>query len=187
MSPSGRLFVVSGPSGAGKGTLVGKLMARVPDIYLSVSATTRAPRRGEIAGRDYIFVTPEEFEAHDERGEFLEWAEVHGHKYGTLRTEIERQLANGHDVLLEIDVQGALQVREKIPKVVLIFVVAPEMADLQKRLQARKTENERESEKRFKRAEEEMRQIRQYDYVVVNDEVEGAVDELENIVVKERD
>lgn len=186
MAPPGILFVVSGPSGAGKGTLVNQLVARVPGISRSISATTRSPRPGEIEGQDYYFQRPEEFEARVDKSEFLEWAQVHGNRYGTLTSEVERLLAAGADVILEIDVQGAFQVREKTPDAVLIFVVAPEMADLRKRLQRRQTENEREFEERLRRAEEELKLKGEYKYVVVNDRIEAAVAELAKIVDRER-
>jgi len=138
--PQGRLFVVAGPSGAGKGTLIEELLKRYPTAWLSVSATTRKPRPDEVEGVQYNFLDSDEFRELVEKGEFLEWAEVHGNLYGTPRARVERELARGLDVILEIDVQGARQVREKIPDAVAVFVLPPSLEVLEERLRNRGTE-----------------------------------------------
>lgn len=181
-----KLFIVSGPSGAGKGTLVTKLMEHFPDLKLSVSATTRPIRRDETAGRDYHFMSEEEFEQKRIRGEFLETARVHNYRYGTLYEEVKRDLLAGRDVILEIDVQGALQVKNKISDSVLIFIEPPSMRELEERLKQRKTETPKDISTRIGAAEEEMKAAPQYDYVIVNDDVEGATAQLIGIVEKER-
>jgi guanylate kinase len=183
---SSKLFVVSGPSGAGKGTLVAELLRRFPDLKLSVSATTRPKRPGETEGLDYHFIGEEEFEQKRSTGEFLETACVHEYWYGTLYEEVKRDLLAGHDVILEIDVQGALQVKSKIPNCVLVFIEPPSMRELEERLRRRRTESPKDISTRIGAAEKEMRAAPKYDYVVVNDEVERAADELAEIVQKER-
>lgn len=180
--PEGRLFIVSGPSGAGKGTLVKELLARVPRLLLSVSATTREPRPGEVEGRSYRFVTPERFDELVRTDGLLEWAEVHGNRYGTPREPVERALAEGHDVVLEIDPQGAAQVRSRMPESVLVFVTAPSVAELRRRLERRGSESEEEVERRLQTALEELRVAGTYDYVVENDDVRRATDALVRIV-----
>lgn len=183
---SSKLFVVSGPSGAGKGTLVAELLRRFPDLKLSVSATTRPKRRGENEGLDYHFIGEGEFEQKRSTGEFLETACVHEYWYGTLYEEVKRDLLAGHDVILEIDVQGALQVKSKIPNCVLVFIEPPSMRELEERLRRRRTETPKDISTRIGAAEKEMRAAPKYDYVVVNDEVERAASELAEIVQKER-
>ena len=129
-----RLFVISGPSGAGKGTLLSRVRESRPDLGLTVSATTRSPRPGDVDGVTYHFLDDSDFVARVERGEFLEWADVHGHKYGTLRSEVDRRIADGKSVILEIDVQGAFNVRKVYPDAVLIFIEPPSMDELERRL-----------------------------------------------------
>lgn len=181
-----KLFIVSGPSGAGKGTLVAKLMEHFPDLKLSVSATTRPIRCGEIADLDYHFMSEEEFEQRRIRGEFLETACVHNHPYGTLHEEVKRDLLAGRDVILEIDVQGALQVKNKISDSVLIFIEPPSMKELEERLRQRRTETPKDISTRIGAAEEEMKAAPQYDYVIVNDDIERAAAQLIETVEKER-
>lgn len=178
----GHLFIISGPSGAGKGTLVRELTARVPGLWVSVSATTRTPRPGERDGVDYFFLTPAEFEARVRHGEFLEHAEVHGNRYGTLRPAVERRLDQGVDVVLEIDPQGARQVREKIRRSRLIFVKAPSTDDLVERIRKRGAETEDQLRTRMQTAEHEMTLEGTYDYVVINEDVSRATDELVGII-----
>ncbi|WP_077597896.1 guanylate kinase [Olsenella urininfantis] len=173
-----RLFVVSGPSGAGKGTLLSLLRKRRPDLGLTVSATTRSPRPGETDGVSYHFLSEEEFSARLERGEFLEWADVHGHRYGTLRSEVDARLAAGVSVVLEIDPQGAFHVREVYPEAVLVFIEPPSLEILEERLRARGTEEEAQIELRMKNALHEMELAGRYDVRVVNDELARATDEL---------
>ena len=178
----GHLFIISGPSGAGKGTLVRELTARVPALWVSVSATTRTPRPGERDGADYFFLTSGEFEARVRHGEFLEHAEVHGNRYGTLRSAVERRLAQGVDVILEIDPQGARQVRDLMRRSRLIFVKAPSAAELADRIRKRGAETEDQLRTRMVTAEHELTLEGTYDYVVINEDVSRATDELVGII-----
>ena len=184
---NGLLLVVSGPSGVGKGTLVKALMERNDRIKMSVSATTRQPRDGELEGVHYFFKTEEEFKAMVDRGEFLEYIHVFGSKYyGTPRSFVEQNLANGYDVILEIDVQGAMKVKQAFPDAVLMFITAPSMSEIKSRLIGRGTETMEQVEKRFATAFEEIKMIPEYDYVIVNDVVNVAVHHMEAILESER-
>lgn len=174
----GHLFIISGPSGAGKGTLVKELLRRVPALWVSVSATTRAPRASEHEGTDYFFLTPSEFEVRVRHGEFLEHAEVHGHRYGTMRAPVERRLSRGVDVILEIDPQGAAQVRKLIDRSLLVFVKAPTTDELERRIRYRGSETEDQLRARLKTAERELKVEGMYDFVVINDDVTRATDAL---------
>jgi len=182
----GSLFIISGPSGAGKGTLVDRLVARVPRLWVSVSATTRLPRPGEVDGVDYVFLTPGEFERRVEAGEFLEWAEVHGNRYGTLRSTVEERLAEGVDVILEIDPQGAFQVKEQMPESVLVFITAPSLSELERRIRHRGAETDEQVRTRLETAERELRLVGTYDHVVENDDVVLATERLAGIVESHR-
>jgi guanylate kinase len=177
-----KVFVITGPSGVGKGTLISKLLERVPDLELSVSATTREPREGEVGGRDYHFLTPAEFEARMDADDFLEFATYSGNRYGTLRSEVERRLASGRSVVLEIEVQGAQQVRAAEPDSVQIFIAPPRPADLRERLEGRGTDSEEAIDTRLETAELELAAQGDFDHRVVNDELERAAAELEGIV-----
>ncbi len=179
---AGRLVIISGPSGAGKGTLVDRLVARVPGVCVSVSATTRRPRPGEVDGADYHFLSVAEFDRRIARGDFLEWAEVHGNRYGTLRSSVEEQIAQGCIVVLEIDPQGARQVKELIPEAVLIFIVAPSIEELERRIRRRGTETDEQVRIRLETAMREMQLVETYDYVVQNDDMRRASGELVAIV-----
>ncbi|MBI5923113.1 MAG: guanylate kinase [Betaproteobacteria bacterium] len=175
---SGTLFIVAAPSGAGKTTLVRELLARDEHVRLSVSYTTRAPRKGEQNGRDYHFIGVEEFAAMRERGDFLESAEVHGNFYGTSRSWLEQEMAAGHDVLLEIDWQGARQVRAFFPAAVGIFVMPPSLEELQRRLRGRGTDSEEIIARRQLAALTEMRHVKEFDYVIINNELAQAISDL---------
>ena len=177
-----KLFVVSGPSGAGKGTLVARVRGQLPDLGLTVSATTRQPRAGEVDGVSYYFISPEEFDRRVAAGEFIEWANVHGNRYGTLVSEVERNLDAGSSLLLEIDVQGALQVKERFPDAVLIFIKPPSMEVLRERLVGRGTESSDSVELRLENAEHELELAHRYDVVLVNDDLGEAVEELLTII-----
>ena len=182
MTPLGTLYIVTAPSGAGKTTLVHAVLEREPGLALSISYTTRAPRPGEVDGRDYRFVSREEFLRLRDRGELLEWAEVHGNYYGTSRTWIETQLQQDRDVLLEIDWQGARQVRRMFPHAVSIFILPPSLEALEARLRGRGTDSEATIARRLAAAREEMRHVEEFDYVIINDRLERAIDELTAVV-----
>lgn len=182
----GCLFVISSTSGGGKGTLIRRLLEAVPGISYSVSWTTRAPRPGEQDGVNYHFVTEEEFASMRERGGFLEWAVVHGHFYGTASSVVEQELNEGHDIILEIDVQGAGAVRAVMESVVSIFILPPSFETLRERLTARMTERPEELELRLRNARGEVEQYSNFDYLVLNDEVERAAAQLAAIVHAER-
>ena len=174
--------ILSAPSGGGKTTIAKALLARRPDLGYSVSCTTRAPRPGEIAGRDYYFMSRAEFIAEREKGAFAESAEVHGNLYGTLRREIDRVLAEGRHVVMDIDVQGAVQFVRAFPQSVTIFVLPPSADVLLERLKARKTESAAQLAARLQSALQELQQVDGYEYVVVNDELERAVSSVGSIV-----
>lgn len=186
-SREGLLLVVSGPAGVGKGTLDKVLLERHQDMKLSVSATTRAPRPGEIDGVHYFFKTEEEFKTMIERNEFLEYMHVfQTNYYGTPRSFVEEQLSRGIDVILEIDVQGAMKVKKAFPNAVMIFIAPPSMAELKSRLIGRNTETLEQIEKRFATAEKEIAMLPEYEYVVTNDVVEMAVNRMEAIITAEK-
>lgn len=182
----GSLFVLSGPSGAGKGTLRKRMFQRVSGIRFSISCTTREPREGEREGIDYRFITTEDFLSRLGKGDFLEHADVHGHLYGTLRDDVLDVLDAGDDILLEIDVQGALQVRDKMPESVLLFVAPPSFEELEQRLRDRGTESEERLQIRLRNARWEMEKASLYDYVIINDDLERAANELERIIIEHR-
>ena len=182
MARRARIFVVSGPSGVGKGTLVTLLRERSSCLGLTVSATTREPRPGERDGVSYYFMDDAEFDRRVAAGEFLEWAWVHGHRYGTLRSEVERVLAAGASVVLEIDVQGGLSVRASMPDAVLVFVEPPSVEELERRLRGRGTEDETQIETRLRNARSEMDRAPEYDVRIVNDDLERACSELEEVI-----
>ncbi len=178
----GNLLVVSGPAGAGKGTLVSRLSDRVSDVWVSVSATTRAPRPGEIDGVHYFFYDEAQFDRAIAEGGMLEWAHVHGHRYGTPRATVEEKMAEGRQVVLEIDVQGAFQVREMIPAAKLIFIEPPSLEVLEARLRGRGTEDDAEVRRRMKTAEVELSRKMEYDVQLVNDDLDQATEALVDLV-----
>ncbi|MDR0881411.1 MAG: guanylate kinase [Candidatus Adiutrix sp.] len=178
----GRLFVLSAPSGSGKSTLKDRVIQRRPELVYSVSYTTRRPRPGEIDGRDYNFVTTEQFQTMIRAGDFLEWAEVFGRFYGTGRQWVADKLAGGLDVLADLDVAGGAAVRRLRPQATLIFLVPPTLAELRRRLISRQTETDEEISRRLAKARAEIRQRHFYDYLLVNDQLEPAVAELEDII-----
>ena len=177
-----KVFVITGPSGVGKGTLIKELCQRVPDLELSISATTREPRKGERDGRDYHFLSREEFDRRVEREDFLEFATYSDNRYGTLRTEVERRLAAGHSVVLEIEVQGARQVRAAMRESIQVFIAPPDPAVLRERLDARGTDSPTAIDARLEVAAQEMAAQDEFAYRVVNDDLGHAAAELEGIV-----
>jgi guanylate kinase len=179
---SGDLFVVVAPSGAGKTSLVNALLAGEPDIRLSVSCTTRAPREGELEGREYRFLTREAFEAMIAAGDFLEYADVYGNYYGTSRAWIEGELAQGHDVLLEIDWQGARQVRSLFPAMVGIFILPPSLDELRRRLTARGKDSPESIARRMASAREEISHVLEFEYIIVNERFDVALADLQAVV-----
>lgn len=180
------LFVISGPSGAGKTTLIRGLLAQVPSLGFSVSYTTRPPRPGELEGRDYHFVDEERFGRMVQTGEFLEWAQVHGHRYGTGARHVDAMLGQGSDVILDIDTQGAASVRRLRDQAVLVFIMPPDLQTLRSRLRGRALEAAEEMERRMRAALREMERFELYDYLVINNEVESALRSLEGIVLAQR-
>ena len=182
----GTLFVVSAPSGAGKTTLCREMRLRLHDLAYSVSVTTRPPRPGEIDGTDFRFVTRSQFEDMAKQGQMAEWATVHTNLYGTPAAPLEAALRDGRDVLLDIDTQGAAQLRARYSDAVLVFVVAPSMGELEQRLRERRSDSEREITRRLQRAREEVMLWNRYDYLIVNRDVKEAMEQLESIIQAER-
>lgn len=185
MGKTGILTVISGFSGAGKGTIVNKLLSQ-HEYFLSISCTTRSPREGEVHGREYFFVSRDEFECMIRNNEMIEWAEYAGNYYGTPKKAVEDWLAEGKDVLLEIEVKGGMQVKALFPNSVLLFVVPPSADELLNRLRKRGTENETQIGLRFEQTVRETRYIKDYDYVILNDDLERAVDEIHCIIESQR-
>lgn len=182
----GLLIVVSGASGTGKGTVCKKLLSELPNVHYSISATTRQPRQGEVDGREYYFISDDEFKRWIADGKFLEFAEVYGNFYGTPLTKIEERLNRGEDVLLEIDVQGALNVKRKCPDGVYIFLLPPSLDELKRRIEGRGSETPDSLKRRLQAAVAEIQIGREYDYAVVNDTVDNAVAQIEAILVAEK-
>ncbi len=181
-----KLFVISGSSGVGKGTVIKKFLEKNPNFMLSISCTTRAPRPGEVDGVNYFFLTKDEFKNCIENDKFLEWAEFAGNFYGTKQKYIRQCLAEGKDIILEIDTQGALQVKTRMPEAVLIFICPPSLEELEHRLRGRQTEDEATIQKRLDAVKIELERAEKFDYRVVNDDLDRAVGELEKIIVGEQ-
>ena len=182
----GLLIVVSGASGTGKGTVCKKLLSELPNVHYSISATTRKPRQGEVDGREYYFISEDDFKQWIADGKFLEYAEVYGNFYGTPLTKIEERLNRGEDVLLEIDVQGALNVKRKCPDGVYIFLLPPSLNELKRRIEGRGSETPDSLKRRLQNAVAEIQIGREYDYAVVNDTIENAAAQIKSILVAER-
>ncbi|MGL4774413.1 MAG: guanylate kinase [Clostridium sp.] len=186
MNKRGILIVISGPSGAGKGTICKALLQEEENLFISVSATTRDPRKGEVDGVNYYFVTKDEFVKKVEQGEFLEHAEVYGNYYGTPKWKVEEMLASGKNVILEIDIQGALNVKKNSKEGVFIFILPPSMEELKQRIINRGSETQESLMRRFKSAYQEINYISKYNYAVVNDEVPLAVKKIQSILAAEK-
>jgi guanylate kinase len=182
----GLLIVISGPSGAGKGTVCNAYLKKHPETMLSISATTRTPRYNETEGVNYFFKDEDTFNTMIDNGEFLEYAEVYGNYYGTPKKFVQKQLLDGKDIILEIDIQGALQVKERFDEGVFVFIVPPSMDELKRRIVKRGTENAEKLYNRFQSAYDELNFINRYNYIVVNDTVENAIQKLEAIVLAEK-
>jgi guanylate kinase len=182
----GMLVVVSSPSGGGKGTLIDRVFKTVPGLSFSVSYTTRAPRPAEQNGREYFFIDRPAFEEMIARGDFLEWANVYGHLYGTSAEQVERERAAGHDIILEIDVQGAASIREKIPDAVSVFILPPSFELLRQRLLARGTDSPQALETRLRGAPSEVEQYKYFQYVILNDDINRASQQLAAVICAER-
>lgn len=178
----GKLFVISGSSGVGKGTVIKEFLKKHPDFKLSVSCTTRTPREGEVDGINYFFLTRDEFKQCIERDEFLEWAEFSGNMYGTQKAYVERKLNEGKNLILEIDTQGALKVKSIMPEAQLIFILPPSVEELEARLRGRHTETEEAIQKRLETVKSEMKNAEHFDYKIVNDSIDNAVIEIERII-----
>lgn len=183
---TGILFVVSSPSGGGKGTLIQRVLKRLPNLSYSVSYTTRQPRDGEVDGREYFFVTQAQFSQMVERNEFLEWARVHSHLYGTSRNQVARDVSLGRDIVLEVDVQGAASIRNLIEDAVSVFILPPSLEVLRERLIARGTDSEEDLAVRLRNAPQELKAYRTFDYVIINDDAEIASAKLIAIIEAER-
>jgi guanylate kinase len=179
---SGRLFVVTGPSGVGKGTLIARARELVSDLDVATSATTRPRRADEHEGREYHFLSPEEFDRRAEEGEFLEHVSYAGNRYGTLRSEVEQRLRDGGSVVLEIEVAGAREIKRQMPSAVLVFVAPPTMADLEARLQGRRQNTETEVRERMQIAAQEMKAVPEFDHVITNDDAERAAADLAELM-----
>ncbi len=183
---SGLLVVISGPSGSGKGTICKRLIDEIENINVSVSATTRKPRIGEVEGKNYFFIDEDEFVKKINNEDFLEYALVYGNYYGTPKKTVLKQLEDGKDIILEIDIQGALKVKENYPKGVFIFILPPSLEELKNRIEGRGTDSKEVIHRRLKCAYDELNYAFQYDYVVLNDEVDSAVEKIKEIISAEK-
>ncbi|MGB9678956.1 MAG: guanylate kinase [Thermoanaerobacteraceae bacterium] len=186
MLKKGLLIVLSGPSGAGKGTVCKALLEKEKNLKLSISATTRKPRKNEIEGENYFFTSVDNFQNMIENNSLLEWAKVYDNYYGTPTDFVLKNLDEGKDVILEIDIQGALKIKDKFPEGVFIFIMPPSMEELKNRIKKRGTETEEEILKRFKSAYEEINFVSRYNYVVINDNIDSAVEKIKSIIIAEK-
>lgn len=186
MTKQGILFVISGPSGVGKGTIKNALLKVMDDLQESISATTRKPRKGEVHGREYYFYNKETFLSMIEDGELLEYAHVYDNMYGTPKSFVLDSINHGQDIILEIDIQGAMQIKKMMPDGVFIFIQPPSKKELARRLTGRGKDSEDSIKTRLAACEEEMAQVQNYDYAVVNDKLDGAIDKIRSIVLAER-
>lgn len=186
MKNLGRLFIVSAPSGAGKSTLCNKLLSKYPNVHYSISYTTREVRGTEVNGKDYHFIDIDTFKTMINNDEFIEWAEVHGNFYGTSKKVIEDAINNGQDIILDIDIQGAIQLKKKLGEAVFVFITAPSIVELQKRLEDRGTDKSETINKRLKNATKEIEYYIHYDYLIINDNVDKAFSQLEAIYLAEK-
>ena len=180
-----KLFVVSGSSGVGKGTILKEFLAKNPDFVLSVSCTTRKPRQGEVHGVNYFYISEKDFKNGIDKGEFLEWAEFAQNLYGTKKSFVDECFNNSKNVILELETTGALNIKKQIPESILIFIAPPDLKTLEQRLRNRHTEDEYAIRKRLSEVEKELERAKLYDYTIINDSVENAVQALENIVQNE--
>lgn len=182
----GSLFIITSPSGGGKGTLIKEVLPRIKNLSYSVSYTTREIREDEVHGQHYFFISLEEFKNLIKKDEFIEYAEVHGNFYGTSKTQVEKEISEGNDIILEIDVQGAKQIKEKLPHSIGIFILPPSYKILSKRLIERNTENEDDIFIRLNNAKKEVKEFNKFDYIVINDDLDVATKNLESIFRAER-
>ncbi|MGA9117198.1 MAG: guanylate kinase [Bacteroidota bacterium] len=180
--PGGKLIVLSAPSGSGKTTIAHAVLGRIPSLRFSVSATTRPRRSGETEGRDYFFLSEEEFGRRVRGGEFVEWEEIYGHRYGTLEAEVRRAVQGGRHIIFDVDVKGALSIRERFPEALLIFIRPPDRKTLERRLRGRQTEDGEALRRRLERVPMEMEMERRFDHTVVNDDVHRASEEVHAII-----
>lgn len=183
MNNKGKLFVISGSSGVGKGTLLKMLLEKHPNLKLSISATTRNPRPGETDGINYFFTAKQDFLTAVENHEFLEWAEFNGNYYGTKQAWVEKTLNNGENLILEIETKGAMQIKEKLPEAITIFILPPSLEELEHRLRGRNTEDEEAIQNRLHEVRREVECSKNYDYKIVNDDLEKALKELESVIL----
>jgi len=186
MERKGNIFIISAPSGTGKSTICKELIKTIPDLVLSVSYTTRGMRRGEVDGIDYFFISDEEFEKKIKSNFFIEWAEVYGKKYGTSGEFLKKMLTEGKDILLEIDVKGAKNIKKLFDESIAIFVLPPSIEELERRMKLRNENSSEDMEIRLKRARDEIMESRFYDYIVINDDLKSAVEKIKSIIIAER-
>jgi len=186
MNKEGLLFIISAPSGAGKTSLCKKVVKFFPNLYHSVSYTTRLPRPGEKDGEDYLFVSKDKFQEMIDDGRFVEWAEIHGNRYGTTIDSLKEYQHKGIDIILDIDGQGGRQLKNEYPDGIYVFILPPSRKDLEERLRLRSTDSDEDIEKRLKNAKEELQYIYDYDYIVVNSDLEEAVSTLKSIIIAEK-